>query len=301
MIIEPIISQLPSIPVQEILILLASLFGALTVASLAARLRIHVGPAPARALADYVGKDEAVDPTEQMGRWLLQRLPGLAAISNVEGHRRWLALAGHPPSLAATLGLAVLLATGGGLLAVLSGVPIAGALAVLGGVYPFLRLRGGANRVRRQVERALPELTALMAAEMAAGNPPDKALARAGEWGGPLAALVAGAVAQARALGRPLFGRGALPGVFLEVIDEYRLPSLRAFAAQVDLAARKGAAGPELMESLARMLVLEYKERALREAEKLDSRLAVPTVLFFFLPFLFLILTPLMMPVLDLL
>ena len=69
----------------------------------------------------------------------------------------------------------------------------------------------------------------------------------------------------------------------------------------VALAAKKGAAGPELMESLARMLVLEYKERSLREAEKLDSRLAVPSVLFFFLPFLFLILTPLLMPVLDLL
>lgn len=164
-----------------------------------------------------------------------------------------------------------------------------------------MHLRSRANKVRRQVERALPELTALMAAEMAAGNPPDKALERASEWGGPLAALVGQAVAQARAVGRPLFGRGNLPGVLLEVVDGYGLPSLRAFASQVDLAARKGAAGPELMESLARMLVLEYKERALREAEKLDNRLAVPSVLFFFLPFLFLILTPLLMPVLDIL
>jgi Flp pilus assembly protein TadB len=293
--------DLSSIPTHEILILLAALFGALTVASLASRLRLHVGPAPARALADYVGRDEAPDPTERLGRWLLQRLPALGAVGNVEGHRRWLALSGHPPSLAATLGLATVLGAGGAVVALTSGAPIAGGLALLGALYPFLRLRSRANRVRRQVERALPELTALMAAEMAAGNPPDKALERAGEWGGPLAALVGLAVAQARAVGRPLFGRGNLPGVLLEVVDRYGLPSLRAFASQVDLAARKGAAGPELMESLARMLVLEYKERALREAEKLDSRLAVPTVLFFFLPFLFLILTPLLMPVLDLL
>jgi hypothetical protein len=65
------------LPLQEILILLVSLFGALTVASLSARLRVKVGPAPARALADYVGTGEAVDPVEWLGKWLLQRLPGL--------------------------------------------------------------------------------------------------------------------------------------------------------------------------------------------------------------------------------
>lgn len=66
-------------------------------------------------------------------------------------------------------------------------------------------------------------------------------------------------------------------------------------------AARKGAAGPELMESLARTLIIEYKERALREAEALDNRLAVPAVVFFFLPFLFLLLAPLIVPLLKIL
>lgn len=292
---------LSALPIKEILILLAAFSAALLVASLASRLKVNLGPAPARALADYVGAKPETDSVERLGHWLLGRLPSLRSLSNIEQHRRWLDLMGQSPSHAATLGLAILLSAAGALIAVLSGIPIAGGLAIVGAVYPFVRLRSRANKVRRQVERALPELTALMAAEMAAGNPPDKALERAGEWGGPLAALVARAVAQGRAVGRPLFGRGNLPGVLLEVVDEYGLPSLRAFAAQVDLAARKGAAGPDLMESLARMLVLEYKERALREAEKLDSRLAVPTVLFFFLPFLFLILTPLLMPVLDLL
>ena len=55
------------------------------------------------------------------------------------------------------------------------------------------------------------------------------------------------------------------------------------------------------MAALARTLILEYKEQALRSAESLESRLAVPSVLFFFLPFLFLILTPLVLPVLDVL
>ncbi|MBI1299949.1 hypothetical protein GC175_33920 [bacterium] len=290
-----------AIPINEILILLTATFGALSVASWTARLRVNVGPAPARALADYTGQGQPDDPVEKLGNWLLRRFPSLRSVGNVETQRRWLGLMGSAPSLPLLLGQALLLGLAGGMLALGSGVPLAWSLVVLGALYPFLRLRSGANRIRRSVERALPELTALMAAEMAAGHPPDKALERAAEWGGPLAALVAEAVAGARTKGRPLLGRGGVNGLLLETVDRYNLPSLRAFAAQVDMAAKKGAAGPELMESLARMLVLEYKERSLREAEKLDSRLAVPSVLFFFLPFLFLILTPLLMPVLDIL
>ena len=295
-------SLLETIPIQEILILLAATCAALAVASWTARLRINVGPAPARALADYTGQGQADDPVEKLGGWLLRRFPSLRSAGNVETQRRWLGLAGGAPSLPLLLGQALLLGVGGGVLALLSGVPLAWSLVALGALFPFLRLRSGANRIRRSVERALPELTALMAAEMAAGHPPDKALERAAEWGGPLAALVGEAVAGRTCQGSTAPGPRRRPrrapgnGRPLQPAQ-----SLRAFAAQVDMAARKGAAGPELMESLARMLVLEYKERSLREAEKLDSRLAVPSVLFFFLPFLFLILTPLLMPVLDLL
>jgi len=140
-----------------------------------------------------------------------------------------------------------------------------------------------------------------LAAEMAAGNPPDKALERAAEWGGPLAVLVRRMAEEARATGRPIFGRGSKDGALVVTVAPYDLPALRAFAAQIDLAARKGAAGPELMEGLAKTLIIEFKDRALREAETLDSRLAVPSVLFFFLPFLFLMLVPLMWPVLQVL
>lgn len=298
--IEHLVTLLPAMPVREVFVVLAAFCAGLMAASLAARLTVHLGPAPARVLADYLTSGPArSDPVEQLGRWLLRHLPGLASFIHVEQHRRWLALVGEAPSLATTLGLAVLLALGGVFLAQTSGIPLAFLLVGAGAIYPFARLRSQANWVRRQVERALPELTALMAAEMAAGNPPHKALERASAWGGPLSVLVGQAVAAARASNRPLFGRNDAPGVLVEVAAGYGLGSLQAFAAQLDLAARKGAAGPELMQSLARMFVLEYKERALREAEKLDSRLAVPSVLFFFLPFLFLILTPLLMPVLE--
>jgi len=144
-------------------------------------------------------------------------------------------------------------------------------------------------------------LTALMAAEMAAGNPPDKALERSAEWGGPLAVLMGQVIEEERATGRPIFGRGELPGALMQVVERYDLPALRAFASQIDLAARKGAAGPELMEGLARTLIIEYKDKSLRQAESLENRLAIPSVLFFFLPFLFVLLAPLVIPLLSIL
>jgi len=55
------------------------------------------------------------------------------------------------------------------------------------------------------------------------------------------------------------------------------------------------------MQRLAHTLILTHKERALREAEKLDGKLAVPAVLFFFLPFMMFILAPMMYPILAVL
>ena len=47
--------------------------------------------------------------------------------------------------------------------------------------------------------------------------------------------------------------------------------------------------------------VCELGNKALRDAESLENRLAVPSVLFFFLPFLFVLLTPLVIPLLSIL
>jgi Flp pilus assembly protein TadB len=287
-----------------LLVLLVAVAGAGTVYSLLAVTGLHrrLGPGPARTVGAYLEREGPGDAVTRLGGWTLSRFPVLGRLGQIERHRRWLALAGEAPSHASLVGTALLLAGMGMGLALLSGAPIALGLAGLGAVYPFARLASQARKVQRSVQRALPELTALMAAEMAAGNPPDKALERAIAWGGPLANLVGEAVRQARNQARPLLSRSSQqPGMLLETADRYGLASLRAFAAQLDLTARKGTSGPELMSALARMLVLEYKEKSLRDAEALDSRLAVPTVLFFFLPFLFLILTPLLMPVMELL
>lgn len=284
---------------QPFLVLALALSGALTVGVVATQLNIAVSRTPSAALLGYAAQTTP-SAFEQVGEALLRRFPGIRSWLDIEGHRAWLALEGPAPSLAAVVGQAAVLALGGLILAALT-VPAVAVMGLIGLVYPFARLRSRANAVRRRVQRSLPDLSALMAAEMAAGNPPDKAIERASEFGGALARLVSIAIEESRSRGRPLFGRGNMAGLLVEVVGRYDLPAVRAFASQLDQAARTGAASPRLMQGLARTLIIEYKERALREAEGLDSRLAVPSVLFFFMPFMFLILVPLIQPVMKVL
>jgi Flp pilus assembly protein TadB len=293
------LSQLLHTPLlQQALVLLAALFAGLLLMTLAARIDVTRGNTPGRALAAY--RTDAVDtPLEKLGAAVMRRLPTSRNLLGLEGHRRWLLLEGQPWSSAATVGLAVVLGIGGLGLMVISGVPALALAPMVGFLLPFVRQRSAADKVRRRVQNTLPDVSAMLAAEMAANNPPDRALERAAELGGPLAAILQSALAEQRATGRPLFGRGRVPGLLLEVAGRYDLPALRAFVVQVDMAARTGAAGPELMSGLAHTLIVEYKDRSLREAEALDSRLAVPSVGFFFMPFLFLVLVPLLLPVLN--
>jgi Flp pilus assembly protein TadB len=293
------LSQLLHNPLlQQALVLLAALFAGLLLMTLAARIDVTRGNTPGRALAAY--RTDAVDtPLEKLGAAVMRRLPTSRNLLGLEGHRRWLLLEGQPWSSAATVGLAVVLGIGGLGLMVISGVPALALAPMVGFLLPFVRQRSAADKVRRRVQNTLPDVSAMLAAEMAANNPPDRALERAAELGGPLAAILQSALAEQRATGRPLFGRGRVPGLLLEVAGRYDLPALRAFVVQVDMAARTGAAGPELMSGLAHTLIVEYKDRSLREAEALDSRLAVPSVGFFFMPFLFLVLVPLLLPVLN--
>lgn len=283
---------------QQTLVLAAALSAGLLTMVLASRTDFAFSRAPGAVVAGYLGRAEG-NAFEQVGGAALNRFPALGGLVDVEAHRRWLLLVGAAPSAAAVWGLAIVLGGLGLLLPAVTGAPALVAAALVGAVAPFARLRSQGNAVRRRVQRSLPDLAALMAAEMSAGNPPDRALARAAEFGGPLGNLLRRAVEEARTSGRPLFGREDVAGVLVEVVSRYDLPPVKAFAAQIDQAARTGVAGPELMAGLARTLIIAYKDRSLREAEALESRLAIPTVLFFFLPFMFLILVPLLLPVIN--
>jgi Flp pilus assembly protein TadB len=267
---------------QQGLVLLTALGAGLLVLTVMARLDITSTSASGRALAAY--RTDALDtPLEQVGAALIKRLPGLSNLLGLEIHRRWLALEGPVVSAAATVGFALVLALVGFGAWALTGIPALLAGPVLGFLLPFVRQRSAADKVMRRVQNHLP----------------DRAIERAAELGGPLARILQIALAEQRATGRPVFSRGKVAGLLVEVASRYPLPALRAFVAQIDMAAKTGAAGPELMSGLAHTLIVEYKDRSLRAAEQLDSRLAVPSVGFFFMPFLFLILVPLLLPVLN--
>ena len=285
--------------IRPFLILLGSLLAGWTVYLVVGSLKLG-GRSAGSLVAGYVGEEEPPGLAEKLGMRML-RLPVVSSWLNVNGSIRWLRLTGENPSPERIAGEAALYASLGVILFLFTGTPVALLLSLVAGAYPVVSLNSRADSVRKRVKRELPDMAALLAAEMAANNPPDKALERASEWGGPLAAIVREAVAASRSSGKPLFGRGSTAGTLVETARKYDLPQLHAFVSQIDLAARKGVAGPELMERLSRALILEFKEESLREAEALDNKLVVPSVLFFFVPFLFMVMAPLVFPLLGLL
>ncbi len=283
---------------RYILAFVGALLGGVATAILVERLRFELSTGHEKALAEYAGM-EGTGSIEALGRkllrygWVQSLLPStyFRWLDLVEGEGR------ITPAMvvgkAAGLTLVLLAA------AIITRIPAVLGLALIGAAYPFVNLRSRANEVKKQVVRSLPDVAALMAAEMAAGSPPDKALEQAAEWKGPLAALIRKAVANSQQSGMPLFGRGGVTGVFRSTVAQYSLPELSSFASQVEQVAQKGVGGPELMQKLAEMLVAEYKGKALREAEALENRLAVLSVGFFFLPFLMMLLAPLIFPLLK--
>jgi hypothetical protein len=165
---------------------------------------------------------------------------------------------------------------------------------VLAGYYPILQVNGRAGDVKKQVGREVPEIAALVAAELAAGNAPDTAIERAAQMPGPLGRLLARALADSRSSGRPLFSRKPVRGTLVELLLGSGLSQLTAFGAQLDLVASKGVAGAEMMADISRAISREYFEHVMSAAESLEGNLVVPASIFFFLPFTLAVLLPVM-------
>jgi pilus assembly protein TadC len=284
---------------RPLLVVLAAVCGGLGVAAISATVDFSFSPHSPGSLLSAYQSDRPDTFVERVGGLLL-RLPGINALAAMPGHRQWLRLVGSAPSAAAVVGLSGLLLTAGIASAVLLGIPVLLAVGLVGAIYPFAALRSRANKVRQKVQDALPDISALLAAEISTGKPADAALQSVAEFGGPLANLIREAIDLSSRTARPLIGRGdGTPGLLVEVTGRYDLPAVRSFAQQVDAAASKGTRGPQMMQALAKTLIVQYKDRALREAEALESRLAIPSVGFFFMPFIFLLLVPLLYPILQ--
>lgn len=253
----------------------------------------------AKGLADYAGQTSTPTFVEKLGLAFL-RLSHLD-LTGWNQRLRWAQLSGYSQAqtLAHFFGLSLVYALGGVIVALVTRAPVMWAGAVILTLMPMMRLKSQADTTRRHVRRALPEMAALIAAEMAANNPPELALLRAAELPGPLAAIVREAVQNAQRTGRPLFSRKPVMGVLAESVTAWDLPALNTFARQLDLAAAKGVAGAEQMNRTARGLTREYREELLRRSERLESNLLVPSMVFVFLPLLIAVLVTVGLPVLK--
>ena len=287
----------------ETLRLIAPLLGASTLAWVAYYLvsNLRLRPKVGRLLEDFyasAGNNKPiVSRGEQIGERIAERLP--FSFDTWEEHLKWAQRGGYfkgwgigrlisTAMLYASLSTCVLLANPS---------PAALLIPLGAAAYPFLSLRAKANTVRKHVVRSLPELATLVAAEMSAGISPDQALQRAAVLPGSANVLLSDVLAYSRSAGRPLFGRKPIRGALVEVFSQAGLPELMSFATQLDLVAEKGVAGAVLMNEVARTLGREYRSRLDSQIEKLNGRLMLSTAVFFFIPFVLIILGSFIAPV----
>ena len=131
--------------------------------------------------------------TDRLGDLLVDRL-GLS-LASWKQELRWAQIGGHyltgagqPRTVGSVLGQSVLFGSLGLAYILLFHAfsPIYLILIALAVYYPYLTLRGRADTVRDVVKRGLPEATALVAAEMSAGNSITLAVERASSLPGPV-------------------------------------------------------------------------------------------------------------------
>jgi tight adherence protein C len=234
--------------------------------------------------------------TEEVGQTLLKIWS--RDTSGILGSLDWAQLGGHFEgwTLSTLVGRCAIFALGAGVLlvAVSGNLLLALAGGVLGASFPIIQLNARSGEVKKQIGREVPEMAALVAAELAAGNPPDLAIERASKVPGPLGRLLARALAESRSSGRPLFTRKPVRGTLVEVLLASGLSELVAFGSQLDLVASKGVAGAEMMADISRAISREYYEHVMTAAESIESQLVIPSAIFFFLPFTLAILLPIM-------
>ncbi len=78
---------------------------------------------------------------------------------------------------------------------------------------------------------------------------------------------------------------------------ESNLPELVALSTQLDMIQQKGVGAQQLLGALADSVARDYQAAVAKRAEALGSKLVFPVMLFFFLPYLFALLAPLLQSV----
>jgi len=236
---------------------------------------------------------------DETGEKIARNLP--ISLETWEGHLAWAQRGGKYTEY--TIGrlvfMALVMGAGGLLVPLMNPSLVTWLVPVLGFIAPFLWVRSAADKTRRRTVRQLPELAALVAAEVSANVPPADALQRVSELPGPLSLLLADAVGLAQQTQRPLLSHEMQTGTLREVFEAAGVPALRAFAVQLDLAAAKGIEVADRMTEISQTLADEYKQKLMESTEKLENNLTTAVLVFYFIPMVGLILFPLFSEMLN--
>jgi hypothetical protein len=162
--------------------------------------------------------------------------------------------------------------------------------ALLGWQIPAVLLGGVARRTRRRFQAQLPEFIQLVAAQMAIGVSMEEALRRTaqteslvGKWMRHVLKMSQGRV------------------IITQLQREARkslLPDLIGLSVQLEFVLL-GTAQQELMAQMAERIADDYVAGAEQRAERVGAELVIPMVLFYFLPFVVVILVLIGWPILS--
>ncbi len=157
-----------------------------------------------------------------------------------------------------------------------------------------------AEAAQRKFLREMPEVVQIMSLLSATGTNLQDALQRVAQEGEGLASrwlrdtLVR---ASGKHLFTPVGGIGqqeAEPGVMRQRALESNLPEMVALSTQLDMIQQKGVGAQQLLGALADSVAREYQAAVTKRAEALGSKVVFQVMLFFFLPYLFALLAPLL-------
>jgi Flp pilus assembly protein TadB len=164
--------------------------------------------------------------------------------------------------------------------------------ALLGWQIPAILLGSVTRKVRRQFQAQLPEFIQLVAAQMAAGVSLEEALRRTAQTESLVAEWMRHVLQMSQ--GRVIFTQ------LQKEAQASCMPDLIGLSVQLDFV-RLGTAQQELMGQMSSRIAAEYAAGAEQRAEKVGAELVIPMVLFYFLPFIAVILILIGWPILSVL
>ncbi len=284
---------------------------ALLTAALAGLVTYRLWPLPAGQFDDRVAAGfEAPAPDRRpLYRELLAGLAPLARYTPagwaraIAGQVYWCQLtgkwAGWSAAEVSALHLALLIAGAlAGLLVARDNAALAAGYALAGPLLlNLIYLRAPARRVRRQLAAELPEFVSILAAEAASETTLQEALTRLARGRGVCAAWFQQALRLA--VGRSLFTEGGQPGALALEARASGERDLITLARTLDNVKRRGTGTRELLAQTARDTAARFTGEAQLRAEKVGSEIILPMILFFFLPYIVVILSVLAGPLLT--